>query len=289
MQIDSRQLISIIIPVYNRANLINRTILSVLAQSYKNFELIIVDDGSTDNLESKLSTHIDQRIYFIRLQNNEGVSAARNFGLSKCTGDAIVFLDSDDELNPDYLDRMIKKQIQFDSEITICRAAYQKNTFKPGIGELSDLLKSELKVNHLLMGNILPLPCILFSKKIRAECYFDTSIRSYEDFDFILSVFKKFNKITTVDEILVKVNDTPNSVNKNIPAIFSALKDIKYKFSKHLSNNKKTDFYFKKNMYSLCKKEMQIFERLFFFFSLVLNSEFLVFAVKKLLRLKFYE
>ena len=113
MQHQNNHLISVIVPVYNRSNVIARTISSVLAQTYQNFELIIIDDGSTDDLDKEISKFSDKRILFLKLSKNKGVAAARNFGISNSNGQAIVFLDSDDELYPEYINKMTEKLFDF--------------------------------------------------------------------------------------------------------------------------------------------------------------------------------
>ena len=94
---------SIIVPVYNRRNLVKTTIDSILAQTYKNFEVIIVDDGSTDNTGDYIKKEVahPQIRYFYK--KNEERAAARNFGLDKASGNYAVFLDSDDLMESNYL------------------------------------------------------------------------------------------------------------------------------------------------------------------------------------------
>ncbi|HZF73410.1 MAG TPA: glycosyltransferase family A protein, partial [Gemmatimonadaceae bacterium] len=88
-------LISIVIPCYNRAHIVRETIDSVLAQTYRNFEVILIDDGSTDNTREVVSSYDDRRIrYFYKA--NGGLSAARNSGLDSARGEFVAFLDSDD-------------------------------------------------------------------------------------------------------------------------------------------------------------------------------------------------
>jgi glycosyltransferase involved in cell wall biosynthesis len=93
---------SVIIPTYNRAGFIRRTIQSVLSQQYKNFEVIIVDDGSTDNTDEVVGNFEFSNLYYFKTANLER-GAARNFGISKAKGDYITFLDSDDLLYNNYL------------------------------------------------------------------------------------------------------------------------------------------------------------------------------------------
>ncbi|MEE8553185.1 MAG: glycosyltransferase [Desulfobacterales bacterium] len=98
-------LISVIIPTYNRGWIINEAIDSVLAQDYINFELIVVDDGSTDNTHDILDSCHNN--FLVLRQNNKGVSAARNRGLAAASGRLIAFLDSDDFWLPQKLSRQV--------------------------------------------------------------------------------------------------------------------------------------------------------------------------------------
>ena len=99
-------LVSIIVPFYNAENYIKKTIGSVLAQTYQQFEIIIINDGSTDNGYSIIKTIMDDRIHLVE-QENQGVSFSRNKGIAMSKGEFIVFLDSDDILHPNFLERRI--------------------------------------------------------------------------------------------------------------------------------------------------------------------------------------
>jgi glycosyltransferase involved in cell wall biosynthesis len=94
---------SVVIPVYNRSHLIRRTLRSVLAQNFQNFEIIVVDDGSNDNLYDSVAGMDDDRIIYIR-QPNRGASAARNRGVDEARGAYVAFLDSDDRFLPHHLE-----------------------------------------------------------------------------------------------------------------------------------------------------------------------------------------
>jgi len=95
---------SIILPTYNRAHLLKRAIFSVLSQSYDNFELLIINDGSTDTTNDVVNSIHDPRIRYHILERNSGVNRSRNLGLDSATGKYLFFLDDDDELTPDALD-----------------------------------------------------------------------------------------------------------------------------------------------------------------------------------------
>ena len=101
------KLISIVIPLYNKESSIRRTLQSVFAQTYRHFEIIIVDDGSTDNSLAVIESFDDSRIRLFK-QTNAGVSSARNNGIKYSKGDYIAFLDADDEWDIDYLERQIE-------------------------------------------------------------------------------------------------------------------------------------------------------------------------------------
>src|SRR5687767_9278561 len=93
---------SIVIPTYNRAHLIKKTIESVLAQDFADFELLVVDDGSKDDTESVVSSFTDKRVHYFKKQNGER-GAARNFGAARAKGSYLNFFDSDDLLYRNHL------------------------------------------------------------------------------------------------------------------------------------------------------------------------------------------
>lgn len=101
-------LISVIIPTYNRSSVLIRAIDSVLKQTYKNFELIIVDDGSTDETEECLSSFIKSQSLQYYKKTNGGVASARNYGVKHASGTWLAFLDSDDEWLPEKLTEQMK-------------------------------------------------------------------------------------------------------------------------------------------------------------------------------------
>ena len=111
--------ISVIIPTYNRAHLIGKAVKSVLSQTYQDFEIIVVDDGSTDNTEEIVKSFTDYKIYYICHKHNRGASAARNTGIKASRGEYIAFLDSHDEWLPEKLDKQIKTFNSESSEVGV--------------------------------------------------------------------------------------------------------------------------------------------------------------------------
>lgn len=103
-----RPTVSVILPTYNRAHLLERAIQSVLDQTYPDFEIIVVDDASIDNTVNIIKGIINERIRYIRHEKNKGAAAARNTGIKLAKGKYIAFQDSDDEWLRDKLEKQIK-------------------------------------------------------------------------------------------------------------------------------------------------------------------------------------
>ncbi len=120
--ISEKELISVIVPVFNTAKYLNRCVDSILNQTYDHIEVILVDDGSTDGVSGKICdeySEMDCRIRVIH-KNNGGLSSARNAGLDDAKGGYISFIDSDDEIKPDFLQKLYDR-IQFDgSDVAFC-------------------------------------------------------------------------------------------------------------------------------------------------------------------------
>ena len=115
-------MISAIIPTYNRADVLHRSVDSILAQTYTNFELLIVDDGSEDNTPEICRAYAekDPRVRIIR-QENGGVSRARNTGIRESRGEFLYFLDSDDVASPHILERLHDDLVRYDADFVCCR------------------------------------------------------------------------------------------------------------------------------------------------------------------------
>jgi len=115
-------LVSIIMPAYNAEKTIERAINSVLCQSYHNFELIVVNDGSADQTQTKIEKIQDKRI-IIYNQDNKGLSAARNTGMERARGDIVGFIDSDDWYDKNYLSQMVRCMVLNNAEVVVCGIA----------------------------------------------------------------------------------------------------------------------------------------------------------------------
>lgn len=187
-------LFSIVIPTYNRAHLISVAIDSVLEQKYQNFELIIVDDGSTDDTESVVRNFQDKRLSYYKKENGER-AAARNFGNSKATGDYITFFDSDDILYPNHLEEALKIITTFSSPEWF-HLGYTIND------ELGKVIKSVMEITgdlnqKLVQGNFLSCNGVFLRKDVAKEFQFneDRRLSALEDWELWLRIAAKYKLV----------------------------------------------------------------------------------------------
>lgn len=194
---------SVIIPVYNRAHLLGETIDTVLAQSYPRFEIIIVDDGSTENIRSALDAKFsnESRLRYFRKQNEER-GAARNFGLGQAKGDYAVFFDSDDFMKPNYLE-ILHKIIAENPGVSLFAAKYNydNNGKIENHPVLRSLPEGWYDQDLFLKGNILACN---FGIKIKDHNYKlfppERELASMEDWLFLLENLSN-DRIFIKDEI----------------------------------------------------------------------------------------
>ena len=151
-------LLSIIIPAFNIEQYISRALDSLINQSYKNIEVIVVNDGSTDSTGGIIDSYVkkDNRIKVIH-KNNEGVSIARNTGIHLAKGDYIGFVDGDDTVDDDMFETLIKNAIDYNADISHCgykmvfpsRTDYYYNTGDIVIQDNQEGLKDLLKADRV--------------------------------------------------------------------------------------------------------------------------------------------
>lgn len=188
-------LVTVIIPVYNAARYIEQTINSVLEQTYKNIEIVVMNDGSTDESES-IILNLQKRNSQIRYhyKANSGVSDTRNKGIALAKGDYIAFLDADDVWKPDNLEKKIRVLISTGKKWAFSDLEY--------IDENSNSMKIERNnftpfnvVDNLLLweGDVVPGPCsnIIVSKEQFATVSFDTRLSSPADRDICIQLAVK--------------------------------------------------------------------------------------------------
>ena len=194
-------LVSVIIPTYNRAWALAEAIDSVLVQDYNNFELIIVDDGSTDNTPNLLNEFAG-KLKLIR-QENAGVSAARNRGIAAARGDFIAFLDSDDTWLPQKLSGQMDFMIRC-PEALICQTQeiWIRNNTRVNPRACHKKLSGMIFEPSLALCLVSPSAVMIKKNLFDKVGYFDERLSACEDYDLWLRVSCRF-PVYLVDEPLV--------------------------------------------------------------------------------------
>ncbi len=206
---------SIIIPTYNRANLINALLQGFINQTYKNFEIIIVDDGSVDNTEFVVNSYHESRFKYFKKPNG-GVSSARNFGLKKAKGNYINFFDSDDLVYANHLQEAFKFfSLNKDAEIIIFDYDWG-NRIQTKYKTISNRYK--YPNNAIKKKNYISTNCIFFLANIANKIKFNEVLTISEDWEcwIKLSLKTKFYLVNTVTSYIVEhKNRSMNNIEIN--------------------------------------------------------------------------
>jgi len=236
--------VSVIIPTYNRAKLLKRAIQSVLNQTYQDYEIIIVDDGSTDNTQDLVNNINDRRLRYIRHDVNRGEAAARNTGIKAAKGEYVAFQDSDDESSPERFEKQIK--------------VFQKESLK-----LMVVYTSMYRINsdgvrtRFRTPRIMPQDGIIYRKAldyhmigvgigtslVRRICFeevglFDEHLPYYVDLEFFIRVAKHFY-FYHIDEPLLNYYEAPGSLGADPRASIETRKVILEKYFADIKKSRK--------------------------------------------------
>lgn len=223
--------VSIIIPVYNGENYVKKCLDSVINQTYNNLEIIIINDGSKDNTLNILNNYKnkDKRIVIID-KENEGQAIARNIALTKATGDFVTFVDSDDYIELDYIEKFIELARKKDYDVSVCNHNLVNENYE-NIGTQSFNKVSDAKINFILTqcGPLGKMFKLSYLKKINFK-FLENHI--YEDLAVMPYVAIKTKKILYLNEFkynyLIRVGSTMNQVkyNPKLNDIFDALDNL---------------------------------------------------------------
>lgn len=260
---------SVIIPNFNREKAVIKAISSVLDQTYKDFEIIVVDDCSTDNSLERIAEISDSRIRVFKLGKNSGAAAARNYGIIKSRAGFISFLDSDDTFEKDFLKVSYETLSNTDENIGfmwtgsnfIQNGKIRKQIWKPKRKETPHLtFLNELKIGTgagVTMKRVVFQKCGDFNKRLPAA----------EDTDFFLRITQNFDYVYAAHHLINIHRDGGDRMSKNfknialayntfLPTYFSLIdkdKNLKTKFyykmmwlNYHIKNKKLARLYFRK-------------------------------------------
>ena len=234
--------ISIIIPTFNRGNLIGNSIKSVLNQTYKNFEVIVVDDGSTDNTKEEINKIEDKRVRYIKLEKNAGGSNARNIGINNANGKYISFQDSDDIFYPSKLEEQIQNLINKNSNLDFCKIKVIFNSsysqFYPNSRQEKSIRQGDIFNELISKGNFISTQAILIRKKFMLKYMFDSNMPRLQDYELILRIIPKV-KISYTKKVLVELHIQKDSVTLSQKKLKKAVKILLKKPFNFNSNQKK--------------------------------------------------
>lgn len=229
--------ISIIIPVYKVEQYIEKCIKGILQQSFTNFEVILIDDGSPDDSIqiAKILVADNPRFIFLEKENG-GQGSARNMGIDNARGEYLAFIDSDDYIEPLYLEQMYQKIIDEDADICTCDVNIVINSTVTKV--IQNDVQKYLDLNDFLLCNntVTSFPCDkLFKASMFIGMRFDSTIRTYEDSHFVFRLIYG-KKITSVNVPLYnyvqREGSTTNSMNPTYIEDKTAVMDCYISFSK---------------------------------------------------------
>lgn len=194
--------VSIIVPVYNTAKYLSMCIESLINQTLKDIEIILINDGSTDESESIIKKYKDKRIKYI-FKKNEGIGKTRNLGIEKTNGEYLAFIDSDDYIEPNFCEVMYNKAIKDECDIVICDYYKDINERLEEV-KFASFKDTNLKENPEIINLINLGPCNKIYKK---ELFKDKNNRfienlKYEDAPFVCRLLLSAKKIGKIDECL---------------------------------------------------------------------------------------
>jgi glycosyltransferase involved in cell wall biosynthesis len=216
--------VSVIIPTYNSATLVTKAVQSVLAQSVQPTEIIVVDDGSTDDTRQRLSTYGVRYLH----QQNQGVAAARNLGLRQATGELIAFLDADDVWHPRKLELQIAAIAANPDLVLLGTAVFDWPIEQPGNVNRAGVIKAmpwrKLAVkNHLVTSSI-----VVRHTALAKAGDFDTALQGPEDHDLWLRLAEA-GVVATLDLPLTGYRQVPGSLSRQAITMRAGMRQILHK------------------------------------------------------------
>lgn len=242
-------MISIIMPTYNRGYIIDKAIKSILNQTYSDFELIIVDDGSTDNTEEIVKSFNDKRIKFIKLDKNSGASHARNIGIQKAKGEYITFNDSDDCIINSKLEEQYNFMKENNCDISFCAFEFNKgdNHYQiPSNKNIKKLEKIGLFKYILQYGNIVSTNCIIGKKECFEENKYSEQLPRLQDYDLAFRLSKKYD-FKLLEKVLVHSYVQNDSISSNPQKLKKAVEIMEDDKSYNLNKKERKLFKYKLN------------------------------------------
>ena len=250
-----KKLVSVVMPTYNRGYIIKMAIDSILNQTYKNLELIIVDDCSNDNTKEIISKYDDNRLKYIRLSEKKGANYARNIGIEKSKGEYITFQDSDDYSFPERLQKeyeyLIAQKVDLVFSSFYKVHDYNENEFKNIILDKikktiypSKKIEDDKIFDTILYKNVITTQVLFAKKEIFLEEKFDNNITRFQDWDLMIRIAKKY-KLSHLNIPLLYLFIQKDSITKSYSKGSESLKIILKKYEDYFNRKQKCRILFR--------------------------------------------
>ena len=224
--------ISVLVPAYNVAPWLPDCLDSILAQTYQNLEIIVINDGSTDNTRSILERYIqkDGRIVAIH-HKNAGLVAARETGIAHATGDYVTFVDGDDTIAPDMYEHLMANALKYKADISHCGMdfVFPDGHIEPHYGTGRLLVQDNIEgLRELLIGELVePSLCTkLYARHLVTNSCLDKSVLNNEDLLRNFTLFSRANRIVFEDFCGYQYFQRPGSMSKDSSKALQNLKHI---------------------------------------------------------------
>ncbi len=257
-------LVSVIIPTYNRANVILRSVSSAIKQSYQKTEIIIVDDASIDNTAQIIQQINDTRVIYICHQTNLGGSEARNTGIRNAQGKYIAFLDSDDVWLPDKLRHqlaIISQQKCQDN--LVCYAQFQKSSqifYQRSILPAKGKQEQETIPEYFwLSGGEMLTSTLIISRTLAGQTLFQTGLVKHQDLDFVIRLEKQGAKFIFVPQVLATWHNESRSDRISCQVNYQASLDWIQQYRQHISEDAYQGFLLKEIVPKMIKEPINKF------------------------------
>lgn len=253
--------VSVIMPVYNVERYIVRSLDSLINQTLKDIEIIIVNDGSTDNSKQVVKIYSEKYKDKIKLveKKNGGLSDARNYGIPHATGEYIAFLDSDDYVEPDTYEKMYNKAKEDNSDLVECDFIWEyPDRKKVDTGKIYNNKKEMLTYARVVAWNKLIKRSLIEEHKIK----FPKGLR-YEDVEFFYKMVPYYNKVSFIKEPLIHYTQRNSSIsntqNERTQEIFEVMDNvIKYYKENNLYEEYKTELEYTYTRLLLCSSLLRM-------------------------------
>ncbi|PZW39059.1 glycosyltransferase involved in cell wall biosynthesis [Mesonia algae] len=278
-------LVSIIIPTYNRAHLIGETLDSIIAQTYENWECIVVDDGSKDGTDVVMQNYLekDARIqYHLRPEEHlSGGNGARNYGYKLSKGEYVKWFDSDDLIHPESIEKKINLSQEHDVQFIASKHTKDIEDWTGDILELEIFESKNFYKNYILGDKMLITGDVLLRRDIIGNHRFDESIFKMQEYEFFSRVMVQSIKYCYLTSFLLYYRETDDSISKQtssgIKKFQNSILSIAKKFLENYLSDKditeRARYIGRKSYKSAVKKNKLIF--------LLQNFNFFKFCYKK--------